>query len=581
MTQKPQMNTTTSRRAPLLAALLSLTLCGALAGCGDDDDGAPDLGERCDGSLAPADACRSADAVCADDGAGELRCQRDLGAACPTSTDDEAHCLFGSACYAFPDVSTADPDDTVGRCATPEGGLCDPQAPFCAPELLCALLTDGTSECHEPVVLQGAVRDSATGGAIAGAHVIALDHNQVAVSDVAVTDAAGAYALWVPVVRDTDGVPVGDTAFTLRAAADSYQTFPFGIRTAIPILSSEAVHVDATPAAGEAPDPEAPGTWVIEGTLTAITLIALPDDGVERMTISGAVITGDGAGIDDDGAGVLVIARGGGDPAPSAVSDLGGDFTIFNVEPGSIEVRGYKAGLQLTPVTVEVAAEPLVDVHLEVAQTGTSSVSGSVNIVNAPGGSMTSVVLAVEDTFQDTFGRGEVPAGLRTALDVTGPFTIDDVPAGRYVVLAAFENDGLVRDPDTNIAGTATLIIDVVAGEDLVIGDAFKVTEALAVMAPGSTLPTAVTSAPTLTWADDSSEAYYTVQVFNALGELVFEDGDVPSVSGGGSVTVLYTGALVPGMYYQFRALSWRSPGGSDPAPISATEDLRGVFFVE
>jgi hypothetical protein len=32
-------------------------------------------------------------------------------------------------------------------------------------------------------------------------------------------------------------------------------------------------------------------------------------------------------------------------------------------------------------------------------------------------------------------------------------------------------------------------------------------------------------------------------------------------------------------MYYQFRVTAWRQPGMSDAAPISTTEDLRGVFF--
>jgi hypothetical protein len=37
---------------------------------------------------------------------------------------------------------------------------------------------------------------------------------------------------------------------------------------------------------------------------------------------------------------------------------------------------------------------------------------------------------------------------------------------------------------------------------------------------------------------------------------------------------------MVPGMYYQFRATSWRMPGGT-AGPISNTEDLRGVFYVD
>ena len=43
---------------------------------------------------------------------------------------------------------------------------------------------------------------------------------------------------------------------------------------------------------------------------------------------------------------------------------------------------------------------------------------------------------------------------------------------------------------------------------------------------------------------------------------------------------VPYGGPMEPGMYYQFRATSWRTPGGM-PGPISTTEDLRGVFYVD
>ena len=86
------------------------------------------------------------------------------------------------------------------------------------------------------------------------------------------------------------------------------------------------------------------------------------------------------------------------------------------------------------------------------------SVSGSVSIVNAPGGSMTSVVLVVASTFNEAMKRGEVPPGLRAPKagvpSVSGAFAIDGVPDGNYVVLAAFENDSLVRDPDTSIGGT-------------------------------------------------------------------------------------------------------------------------------
>jgi hypothetical protein len=164
---------------------------------------------------------------------------------------------------------------------------------------------------------------------------------------------------------------------------------------------------------------------------------------------------------------------------------------------------------------------------------------------------------------------------------VSGDFSIQGVPEGRYVVLAAYENDDLVRDPDTNISGTGFVHIEVLAGEaEVVLDESFKVTEALATVAPGANGPETVGSAPTLEWADDSSEDWYDVRVFDAFGEEVWNSLEVPGVSGQDTVKVDYEGPLEPGMYYQFRVSSWRQPGNGDAAPISTTEDLQGVFFL-
>ena len=189
--------------------------------------------------------------------------------------------------------------------------------------------------------------------------------------------------------------------------------------------------------------------------------------------------------------------------------------------------------------------------------------------------------------------RGEVPRGLRTPLsgppDVSGAFSISGVPEGRYVVLAAFENDLLVRDPDPNIAGTQIVTVEMpTPGIDVALSDSFKITEALGVVGPGADDAEQVSSPPTLRWLDDSSEDFYTVVVYNAYGDLVWclseqlpncDGPNIPGVSGQAEVTVPYGGPLELVMYYQFRATSWRSPGGK-PGPISTTEDLRGVFFV-
>ena len=69
--------------------------------------------------------------------------------------------------------------------------------------------------------------------------------------------------------------------------------------------------------------------------------------------------------------------------------------------------------------------------------------------------------------------------------------------------------------------------------------------------------------------------------VYDAFGEAVWRADMVPSSSGADEVSLRYAGPLDIGMYYQFRVRSWRAPGGKNAAPISATEDLRGVFYVE
>jgi hypothetical protein len=149
------------------------------------------------------------------------------------------------------------------------------------------------------------------------------------------------------------------------------------------------------------------------------------------------------------------------------------------------------------------------------------------------------------------------------------------------VVLAAFENDDLVRDPDESIGGTQIVHIEVPdsnMGNTITISTGFKVTEALAVVSPGKDAPEQVTSpTPTFIWADDSSEKAYEVIVRDAYGELIWSD-EIDGVSGSATVEHIYAGpALEEGMYYQFKATSKNESGGDS---LSTTEDLRGVFFL-
>jgi hypothetical protein len=98
--------------------------------------------------------------------------------------------------------------------------------------------------------------------------------------------------------------------------------------------------------------------------------------------------------------------------------------------------------------------------------------------------------MVVDSTFNATLVRGDVPPGLRapdsgTAPNIDGAWTIAGIPDGKYVVLAAFENDGLVRDPDPNISGTQIQRVTVANGA-LSAAPAFKVTAAVQMVGPGS-----------------------------------------------------------------------------------------------
>ena len=428
----------------------------------------------------------------------------------------------------------------------------------CMGGLVCEQVTGGSPACFAPVEIHGRVLDLATSTGIAGATIVALDVNGGARSTVATSAADGTYVLPVPVDRDAAGAP-GHDSVTLRVDASGYQTFPTAPRTALPIDLSTAA-------------PEAAGVRVVMNASTDIGLLGLPAGG-GRGIIRGRVDFSEPGG-------VLVVATQGTTAVSSAVSDTDGAFALFNVPAGDTTVDGYRSGIRVDPVMVTATSGEVGGVVLVGHGDGLGAVSGSVNVVNPGMGSTTSVILVVESTFVATAARGEAPAGLRAA-PVSGAFSIPDVPPGRYVVLAAFENDFLVRDPDTSIGGTTIQHVEVPAGGGpVMLADSFKVTGSLDVVSPGAMgVETISTMTPMFVWRDDSSEDGYELRVFDAFGTMVKEDTMVPRVTGGTNVTYTWTGAtLQAGMIYQFRALSYRDSGGSGRTYISATEDLKGVF---
>jgi len=425
---------------------------------------------------------------------------------------------------------------------------------------VCEQVADGEPTCFAPIEVRGKVIDLADNHGIAGAQVVAVDVNGAAVSSVAISGSDGTYALPVPAQRDADGKP---SAFpvSLRADAAGYQGFPGTVRQALPL--------DVMTAAADGDG------FVLKSALTDIGLFAQPN--ASAGSIHGK------AAVPDDHAGVLVVAESGGKGAAAIVS-RDGEYTIFNLAAGHYAVTAYSVGHVYTAKETDVAASA-VTLDLALASDAPGSLTGQVTFADPGGGKNTSVIAFVESTFDMTTGRGVAPPGLRSPRtgppDVTGAFSIDGVPPGRYVVVAAFENDNLVRDPDHCISGTADVHVQIAIGQPTVTPTAFKITGALAVMTPGADMAEPVTGAPTFKWADDSSEDQYLVEVFDSFGQLVWMM-TMPGVSGSVPSMVYAGPALQPRMYYQWRVTSSRQKqGGTGQCNISRSEDLRGVFYMQ
>ncbi len=425
---------------------------------------------------------------------------------------------------------------------------------------------DEAYQCQPQLLVQGFVFDAETEEAIEGAHVIAFDGERRALSDVSVTDEDGEYEMTIPAVRDEEGEPI-QQFFTLRASAQDYQTFPEGLRQAQPIDASEHDEDD--------------GRLIIDTAQTDIALIELPQDERGYPHISGTVDVDGGLG------GVLVVAEPDGvDPSEveenigiSAASGLDGSFTIFNVPPDDYVVRGHIADYQLDPEPVAVDDENIDDVILTEAEDDPADVTGQIQIVRGEG--QTSVLLMVASTYDEVTRHGEAPAGLRAPRtgpgDIDGSWTIEGVPAGDYVAVAGYEADGFARFLDEGVAGTELVYFTVDEGdEEIDLGDSFKVVEALETFGPGADGPEGVADKPTLSWGPISNGDHYDVIVFDALGNVTFEEEQIPHEGGKREYEIEYDGEFDEGMYYQFRATAHRM--GSQQ---TTTEMLLGVFYAE
>jgi Carboxypeptidase regulatory-like domain len=452
----------------------------------------------------------------------------------------------------------------VVGCGSDPKKQCDPVAGTgCASTQVCETVENGAAPaCFDPVVVRGKVFDLATQVALPGARLVALDANRAPVSAVVTSAQDGTYQLDVPSQRKADGTPLA-AAVTLRADAKAYQSFPGGVRLALPIDVSGATH--------------AGGAWTVQSSLTEVGLIKLPA-GAGTAALHGKVA------LPSDHGGVLVVAETG-TPAKgtTAIADRSGAYAIFNLAPGDYTVTAYAHSENFAPATVTLAAGQDAAVDLAIANGTTATVGGGL-IFNSGAITPTSVSLVVKSTYSSSLDRGEAPPGLVAAVPTGSTYSFTGVPDGAYVALAAFGIDGDVRDV-SGVGNTAA--VDVVVQAGAVVGGGtlaqFKLVGAIdlttidgvAVDDSGKTI--ALTSAnPAFVWVKApsySSAATYAVDVFDAFGNDIWN----VTTTAVNSNTVTYAGpTLARGMYYQLRI---RARDGA-ATQISQTEDLKGVFYL-
>jgi hypothetical protein len=256
---------------------------------------------------------------------------------------------------------------------------------------------------------------------------------------------------------------------------------------------------------------------------------------------------------------VLVVAEAGG-KGYSTVTDGGGSYVIFNVPDGSYTVSGYFIGVQYSKADgVAVAGARKDGVNLTAMGAAAGKLTGSLDYVAGAPNNQTAVVLQLPSTM-------EVPPGFQ-APAMNGPYSLTGLPDGTYNVLAAYPNDGLVKDPDTTLGNTGTPTVTFAGGNTVDAGQ-FKVTGPVDMIGPDANQ--VVMGTPTFTWMAYSSSGLYHLQVFDSQGNQIWMmDTSATSLAYGGP-------ALISGEFYKWHLIAYHATDTS--REISMTEDLRGVW---
>jgi len=334
----------------------------------------------------------------------------------------------------------------------------------------------GGSSSSSPTTgtLTGTVTDAQSGTALTGVRVTCFDANTNSVVGSAVsTDSAGQYAF-----------VLAPGTYYAKFSIQGYQNIP---------------------ARGIAPLPLSVAAGQVVDHSVSMSASILTNTGL----LSGTVTSG-GVAL----ANILVVAYDGTDGF-STVTDLEGNYTIYNVPAGTYSIQGWYAGYDSSEGSAAVTSgteTPDVDLVLTAGASG--SVTGMITFLSTQ-----NIEVDVSLTHP---GTQETIPGLSTTT-VSYNYTINNVPAGTYLARASFENDAKVMDPDW-IIKNGEPFVTVLSSQ---VERDFSITGAVTLIGPtnsaSSTQPLEVSgTSPTFSWTAYPSADDHVIEVTDQNGSVIW-----------------------------------------------------------
>lgn len=287
-------------------------------------------------------------------------------------------------------------------------------------------------------------------------------------------------------------------------------------------------------------------------------------------------------------AGVLVVA-GSGANGYSSVTDINGNYYIYNVPAGTYDVKGFlsKYNSPSLSVTLTAGSESSGN-NLAMTSGATGSISGAVSFLATNNGE-------VDVTLTNPLTKETIPGLVTKTQD--GEYSISNIPDGVYIVRASFANDNYVVDPDWIIKNGEPMVT-VAANTNT---QDFSVTGAIKLTSPtndsASVKPMEVTGiTPTFTWQAYSSTSDYVIEVSDINGNIIW--GGFKNT--GGTITkniiipknqlsIVFnsdskaTSALKANTVYRWRIYASKDDSSSPTGwkLISVSEEQRGLFIIK